>query len=91
MHHTQSILHHYGDRDFSRSGRYFSTCIGFVACPPRYGIRQIQRLTKDRHNRLVFDLWKLRLPDSAFIGINKPEMKKANLLKGRDAKLPVYG
>ncbi len=40
---------------------------------------------------MVFDLWKLRLPDSAFVGINKPEMKKANLPKGRDAKLPVYG
>ncbi len=33
----------------------------------------------------------MRLPDNAFVGINDSELKKANLPKGRDAKLPVYG
>ncbi len=49
-------------------------------------------VTKRRYNRNEsIELWKMHLPNNAFVDINEPELKKANLPKGRDAKLPVYG
>ena len=49
-------------------------------------------VTKRGNNRKEsIELWQVRLPDNTFVGINESELKKANLPKGGDAKLPVYG
>jgi len=48
-------------------------------------------VAKYLHNWGVPTYAKPGLCESKFVGINVPELKKANLPKGRDAKLPVYG
>ena len=44
-----------------------------------------------QRSRKILTYGKDGLCESTFVGINEPELKKANLPKGRDAKLPVYG